>query len=100
MPSLGSTAGIVAVMATALLAWQLGGSIAAVIAAAFLAFTPVFLYQAIQPMSDVPAAALWTLGLLAATSGAAVLAGLWIYFFLKRERQRELLRLKDRKSVV
>jgi hypothetical protein len=53
--------GMIAVLATGLLASQLGGSIAGVIAAAFLAFTPVFLYQSIQPMSDVPVTAAWVL---------------------------------------
>jgi hypothetical protein len=53
-----ATAGI-AIIATGLLTFQLGGSIAAVIAAALFAFTPVFLYQSIQPMSDVPVTAAW-----------------------------------------
>jgi 4-amino-4-deoxy-L-arabinose transferase-like glycosyltransferase len=47
------------VVATALLAFQLGGSIAAVIAAVLLAFTPVFIHHSIQPMSDVPVTAAW-----------------------------------------
>jgi Dolichyl-phosphate-mannose-protein mannosyltransferase len=51
--------GAVAVLATGLLASQLAGSIAGIIAAALLAFTPVFLYQSIQPMSDVPVTAAW-----------------------------------------
>ena len=51
----------IAVIATGLLAFQLAGSIAAVIAASFIAFTPVFIHQAIQPMSDVPATAAWML---------------------------------------
>ena len=49
----------IAVIATGLLASQLGGSVAGVIAAVLLAFTPVFLYQSIQPMSDVPVTAAW-----------------------------------------
>lgn len=49
----------VAIVATALLASQIAGSAAAVIAALLLAFTPVFLYQSIQPMSDVPVTAAW-----------------------------------------
>ena len=68
--------GIVAVLATGLLAWQLGGSIAAVIAAAFLAFTPVFLYQAIQPMSDVPVTAAWMLCFLLLTIDRSPGAGI------------------------
>lgn len=51
--------GAVAVIATGSLAFQLGGSIAALLAASLLAFTPVFLYQWIQPMSDVPVTAAW-----------------------------------------
>ena len=51
----------IAVIATGLLAFQLAGSIAAVIAASFIAFTPVFIHQSIQPMSDVPVTAAWML---------------------------------------
>ncbi len=50
-----------AVWATAMLAMQLGGGGAGVIAAALLAFTPVFIHQSIQPMSDVPVTAAWML---------------------------------------
>ena len=49
----------IAVVATGALAFQLAGSVAGVIAAALLAFTPVFTYQSIQPMSDVPVTAAW-----------------------------------------
>jgi hypothetical protein len=52
---------MLAVIATGLLASQLGGSIAAVIASVLLAVTPVFLHQSIQPMSDVPVTAAWML---------------------------------------
>jgi hypothetical protein len=51
----------VAIVATGLLASQLGGSVAGIIAAVLIAFTPVFLYQSIQPMSDVPVTAAWLL---------------------------------------
>ena len=51
----------IAVVATALIASQLAGSVAAVIAAVLLGFTPVFVYQSIQPMSDVPVTAAWML---------------------------------------
>ena len=63
----------VAVVATGLLAFQLAGSVAAIIAAALIAFTPVFLYQSIQPMSDVPVTAAWMVcfALLAARRGAS-----------------------------
>jgi hypothetical protein len=49
----------IAVIATGLLASHLGGSVAGVIAALLLAFTPVFIHQSIQPMSDVPVTAAW-----------------------------------------
>jgi len=49
----------VAVIATGLLAARLGGSIAGIIAALLIAFTPVFIHQSIQPMSDVPVTAAW-----------------------------------------
>lgn len=50
---------VIAVIATGLIASQLGGSIAGIIAAALIGFTPVFLHQSIQPMSDVPVTAAW-----------------------------------------
>lgn len=50
-------ASAVAVWATGMLA----GGAAGVVAAALLAFAPVFLYQSIQPMSDVPVTAAWML---------------------------------------
>ena len=61
------TAGIVGVTAlisasAALAVWSAGmmaGGVAGVIAAISLALSPVFLYQSIQPMSDVPATAAW-----------------------------------------
>ena len=52
-------AAAIAVIATGTLAAQLGGGIAAVLAALMLAFTPVFVFQSIQPMSDVPVTAAW-----------------------------------------
>jgi 4-amino-4-deoxy-L-arabinose transferase-like glycosyltransferase len=51
----------IAVLATALVAFTLAGSIAAVIASVLLAFSPIFIYQSIQPMSDVPVTAAWML---------------------------------------
>jgi hypothetical protein len=64
-------AGIVAVIATGRVAYQLGGRIAGLLAAAFIAFTPVFLYQSIQPMSDVPVTAAWMLCFALLTTGKA-----------------------------
>jgi hypothetical protein len=47
--------------ACGLIAMWLAGSIAGIIAATLIGFTPVFLYQALQPMSDVPVTAAWML---------------------------------------
>jgi hypothetical protein len=72
-----ASAGI-AIVATGLVAFQLGGNIAAIIAAAFIAFTPVFIHQSIQPMSDVPVTAAWMLCflMLSRRSGSDTLAGI------------------------
>ncbi len=71
--------GALAVLATFVLGRRLSGSIAGLIAAAFMATSPVFLFQIVQPMSDVPATALWALALALAWNGSpqrASLAGL------------------------
>ena len=66
-------AAAVAVLATALVASQLGNSIAAVIAAMLLACSPIFIHQSIQPMSDVPVTAAWMMcWLLAARRGGSL----------------------------
>jgi len=54
-----SVSGAIAVIATGAIAAQIAGPVAGIIAAALLAFTPVFIHQAIQPMSDVPVTAAW-----------------------------------------
>ncbi|HYE85524.1 MAG TPA: hypothetical protein VEA16_04180 [Vicinamibacterales bacterium] len=54
-----SICGAIAVIATGLLAVEFAGGVTGLIAAVLLAFTPVFLYQGIQPMSDVPVTAAW-----------------------------------------
>jgi hypothetical protein len=46
---------------------RIAGGRAGLIAAVLLASSPVFLYQLVQPMSDVPAAALWLLALVLAS---------------------------------
>ncbi len=51
----------VAVWATGLMATSLAGGVAGILAAITVATTPVFLYQAVQPMSDVPVTAAWML---------------------------------------
>jgi hypothetical protein len=47
-----------------------GDGFAGAVAALFVAFSPTFVYQLVQPMSDVPAAAVW-LGALIAASRAS-----------------------------
>ena len=73
----GATAVIVA--SAALAVWgagMLAGGIAGVIAAALLAVSPVFIYQSIQVMSDVPVTAAWmTSVLLAARTNRSFEAG-------------------------
>ena len=54
-----------AVWCTFLLGRRLANETAGVCAAVLLACSPIFLYQAVQPMSDVPAAALWLAALVA-----------------------------------
>ena len=55
----------VAVWCTFLLGRALEQHVAGACAAVLLACSPIFLYQAVQPMSDVPAAALWLAALVA-----------------------------------
>jgi hypothetical protein len=50
-----------AVIATGFLAVRLAGGIAGVVAAVAIATSPVFLFQSVQPMSDVPVTAAWML---------------------------------------
>ena len=58
----GATAVIIASAAVAVwAAGMIAGGTAGILAAAFLAFAPAFLYQSIQPMSDVPVTAAWLL---------------------------------------
>ena len=61
----------ITVAATGLIAARVAGSVAAVIAASLIAFTPVFLHQSIQPMSDVPVTAFWMLCFLLLSRGGA-----------------------------
>ena len=50
---------VLAVWATGLLARRIGGGAAGVIAAIAIAVSPIFLFQSMQPMSDVPVTAAW-----------------------------------------
>ncbi len=60
--------GALGVWWTFMLGRRVGGPAAGVTAAVLLAASPPFLYQIVQPMSDVPAAALWAAALVAVTS--------------------------------
>jgi hypothetical protein len=71
--------GAMAVWVTFLLGRALAGHAAGALAAALTAASPVFLYQVVQPMSDVPAMAWWVLAAWLVVSGgprALVGAGL------------------------
>ena len=70
--------GVLLVAATRAIGARFGARVG-VAAAVLTACSPVFLYQLVQPMSDVPAAALWMVAVAAATGTgrhAAALAGL------------------------
>jgi hypothetical protein len=60
-----------AVLCTFLVGRRFGGPLAGLASAAIGATSPVFLYQAVQPMSDVPAAACWMLALALAARGTS-----------------------------
>jgi hypothetical protein len=55
---------------TTLIVWRLGVALgeplAGALAAVLLAFSPIYLYQSMQPMSDVPVTTFWLAALLAA----------------------------------
>jgi hypothetical protein len=58
--------GILAVWSTWLLGRRFGNALTGASSALLVACSPTFLYQLVQPMSDVPAAALWTAALATA----------------------------------
>ncbi len=64
-----------AVLATGALAGALAGGMAGLLAAALLASSPTFLYQSLQPMSDVPITALWITAFWALTAERIGAAG-------------------------
>ena len=64
-----------AVAATGALACRLGGGMAAVMASMMLASSPTFLYQAFQPMSDVPVTAAWAICWWLVSAGSPTGAG-------------------------
>ncbi len=57
--------GGLAVWLTFVLGRRLAGPLEGLLASVLLATSPAFLYQVVQPMTDVPAAALWTLAVIA-----------------------------------
>jgi hypothetical protein len=59
--------GALAVWSTFVLGRRIAGPAAGGLAALLLAASPPFLYQIIQPMSDVPASAMWAVSLVAIT---------------------------------
>lgn len=80
--------GAVAVLCTYRIGAMVHSRTAGLVAAALMATSPIVLFQIVQPMSDVPAAAWWTLAILCALSswrGAAPAAGVFSGFaFLTR----------------
>ena len=73
-------ANAIVIASAALATWATGmiaGGVAGIMAATFLAVAPVFLYQSVQPMSDVPVTAAWLLCFLLLTHDRrSVMAGI------------------------
>jgi len=72
---------VVVPLSAALLVWltfvygrRIDDDVTGAMGAVLMACSPIFLYQAVQPMSDVPAAAAWMLALTAASPFAAGLS--------------------------
>jgi hypothetical protein len=59
--------GAAVIWLTFLLGRQIGGSLVGLLAAVLTSFSPIFLFQLVQPMSDVPVTAWWLAALVAAT---------------------------------
>jgi len=66
---------VLLVWCTFLLAKRTAGPATGAVAAIVIATTPVVLFQAMAPMSDVPAGACWTAALVAALDSAPLAAG-------------------------
>jgi hypothetical protein len=64
--------GLLAVWSTWLLGRRAAGPVVGASSALLVACSPTFLYQLVQPMSDVPAAALWTAALATALGPAGI----------------------------
>jgi hypothetical protein len=58
--------GLLLLLATFGLGFELGGTLAGALAVTLIALSPTFLYMVLQPMSDVPAGAFWATALLLA----------------------------------
>jgi hypothetical protein len=72
----------VLVWLTFLLGRRVGGSWAGIVAAMLVVTSPIVLFQSLSPMSDVPAAALWTGATLAALGNSrrsALATGAWTF---------------------
>ena len=75
--------GGLAVWLTFVLGRRLGGGATGVLSALLLTASPIFIYQIVQPMNDVPATALWCAALVAASrekmapTRRAIVAGLF-----------------------
>ena len=67
--------GVLAVWCTYRLGASLGQPLAGGLAAVFLSVSPTFLYQLVQPMGDIPAAACWLAALIAASRQTQLSAG-------------------------
>ena len=67
--------GAVAVWLTYLLGRRVADAASGAAAAVLFAASPVFLYQLVQPMSDVPVTAWWLLSLWGASAGRPFMAG-------------------------
>ena len=63
--------GALAVWLTFVYGRKIDGPLTGTLAAVLVACSPIFLYQAVQPMSDVPSAALWLAALVACAHGRA-----------------------------
>ena len=68
--------GGLAVWLTFALGRRVDGATTGLLAALLLAASPTFLYQIVQPMTDIPAVALWTLALVVATGRSSLAAGI------------------------
>ena len=77
--------GALAVWCTFLIGRRLAGAPAGLLAAVLLATSPAFLYQVVQPMSDVPAAATWAAALVVGL-GASSTRGALFTGILQRRR--------------